>query len=347
ASVLSATKKSVLFQTKNLRIRTNKGNDTALTFFDTGSGSSFILNEAAARLNLTSAGTTKMSVKRFHESNNFEITVKKYNVQILCLNGDILTVPVKGVDSLVDVMKIPMNQDNQSFVYAKPELLIGIDNYWRFFYAKKAKNGIRYVRTRCGDVLSGPIEAAEDEDDDTNVYINAALPGDEEDENDKWLHKRLNVFFELEGTLGFKDDANATEAEIAQSLFDATVQLKDGRFHVSWPFKTQDVKIPLNINAAIAHVERLYKRLLKNGQIHTYTNVLLAHEEKGFIEQVGPLATTPLRASGGNPTTYLTHRGVERDSATTPLRVVFNCSFKLGTKSISFNDVLYIGPNYI
>uniref|UniRef100_A0A7E5A051 Integrase catalytic domain-containing protein n=1 Tax=Panagrellus redivivus TaxID=6233 RepID=A0A7E5A051_PANRE len=62
---------------------------------------------------------------------------------------------------------------------------------------------------------------------------------------------------------------------------------------------------------------------------------------------VGPLATTSLQAPGSNPTTYLTHRGIEHDSVTTPLQVVFNCSFKLGSKSISFNDVLYIGPNYI
>ncbi|XP_069195602.1 uncharacterized protein [Procambarus clarkii] len=42
---------------------------------------------------------------------------------------------------------------------------------------------------------------------------------------------------------------------------------------------------------------------------------------------------------------YLPHHHVQKDSATTPLRIVFNCSAKMGQNSVSLNDCLQTGPS--
>ena len=42
---------------------------------------------------------------------------------------------------------------------------------------------------------------------------------------------------------------------------------------------------------------------------------------------------------------YLPHHSVAKESSSTPLRVVFNCSSKSGLQQISLNDCLMTGPS--
>ena len=67
-----------------------------------------------------------------------------------------------------------------------------------------------------------------------------------------------------------------------------------------------------------------------------YTNVLKEQEARGFIERVSDKYQSNSH--------YLAHHGVKRDSRTTPVRIVFDCSAKRDTKSPSLNDCLWTGP---
>ena len=67
-----------------------------------------------------------------------------------------------------------------------------------------------------------------------------------------------------------------------------------------------------------------------------YNNVIEEYKEKKFIEEVDPTDYSGC---------FLPHHPVYRESATTPLRIVYNASSypKGGGKSL--NDCLYAGPS--
>jgi len=44
---------------------------------------------------------------------------------------------------------------------------------------------------------------------------------------------------------------------------------------------------------------------------------------------------------------YLSHHAVKKDSVTTPIRIVYNCSCQESDKSASLNDCLTVGPPFL
>ncbi|XP_068213991.1 uncharacterized protein [Palaemon carinicauda] len=64
-----------------------------------------------------------------------------------------------------------------------------------------------------------------------------------------------------------------------------------------------------------------------------YDNIIKEQLKLGFIEEVENPVTSP-------NTHYLSHHAVRKNSSTTPLRVVYNCSAKPSKSSASLNDCL-------
>ncbi|XP_068240901.1 uncharacterized protein [Palaemon carinicauda] len=78
----------------------------------------------------------------------------------------------------------------------------------------------------------------------------------------------------------------------------------------------------------------------KNPQLVTdYRKILDEYLEENFIEPV------PLDTPVDGKVHYLPHHPVFKNSATTPMRIVFNNSSMSNPNSLSRNDSLYTGPN--
>jgi len=72
--------------------------------------------------------------------------------------------------------------------------------------------------------------------------------------------------------------------------------------------------------------------------LHLYGNIISEQQQRQFIECV-PTETD-------QPTTgvhYIPHHPVYKNSATTPVRIVYNCSCRQSTKHASLNDCLLVG----
>ena len=69
-----------------------------------------------------------------------------------------------------------------------------------------------------------------------------------------------------------------------------------------------------------------------------YDNIISDQLKRGFIE----LVLDDDNARGH----YIPHHAVHKDSPTTPIRIVYDCSCKQGKKS-SLNDCLGTGPSLI
>ena len=82
------------------------------------------------------------------------------------------------------------------------------------------------------------------------------------------------------------------------------------------------------------------KRLEKNGDLlKVYGDIIQEQEARGFIERV---QTTDVPSD--RPVHYIPHHPIEKESSTTPIRIVYECSCKDGTGSVCLNDCLESHP---
>ncbi|VDI39959.1 Hypothetical predicted protein [Mytilus galloprovincialis] len=65
-----------------------------------------------------------------------------------------------------------------------------------------------------------------------------------------------------------------------------------------------------------------------------YGDIISDQERRGFIEKVSDETLTE------NLIHYIPHHAVKKDSTTTPIRIVYNCSCKANSYSASLNDCL-------
>ena len=123
--------------------------------------------------------------------------------------------------------------------------------------------------------------------------------------------------------------------------FNATIIHEQNKYFVELPWKVPKPHLEDNLKLAKGHLYKNYTKLKNAGKLGQYNSVLEEQLSMGFIEEV---KNEPFKKEGCH---YLTHRAVYRDdSATTKLRIVYNCSLK-GPNSISLNDCLIQGPNLV
>lgn len=116
-----------------------------------------------------------------------------------------------------------------------------------------------------------------------------------------------------------------------------TRRLENGSYEVGLPMKSNfDQQLGLSKPKAVAQFKQLEKKFERNEQFNQeYKQFINEYEKLGHMRQ----------ADGANePSCYLPHHGVLKSNSTTPLRVVFNASFKTSTGH-SLNDLMECGPN--
>ena len=86
-----------------------------------------------------------------------------------------------------------------------------------------------------------------------------------------------------------------------------------------------------------AQMHKAFEKLQKTGMVEQYSKLFQAWKAEGFIEEV---------SCSNQPSHFLPHRPVIKESKTTPIRPVFNASYKTG-KNPSLNECLHKGPNVI
>ena len=74
--------------------------------------------------------------------------------------------------------------------------------------------------------------------------------------------------------------------------------------------------------------------------LQAYDNLISEQAKRGFIERV----QATYSASGVH---YIPHHPVKKDSATTPIRIVYDCSCRQSQNQPSLNDCLMVGPTFL
>ncbi|KAK3734083.1 hypothetical protein QZH41_000760 [Actinostola sp. cb2023] len=114
--------------------------------------------------------------------------------------------------------------------------------------------------------------------------------------------------------------------------------MEDGRYSAKLPWRLYHPPLPSNEEITRQRTYSMIKRLaIHPAKLCMYNKIIAEQETRGFIERVAD----PDQTSG--ICHYIPHHAVRKDSTTTPIRNVYDCSFKQRTHP-SLNDCLQPGP---
>ena len=108
-----------------------------------------------------------------------------------------------------------------------------------------------------------------------------------------------------------------------------------------FPWKENHPPLPSNFSVCSRRTRSMVHRLSRTpGLLKQYGTIIADQERKGFIEQVDD-------SDHASTTHYIPHHPVRKESTTTPIRIVYDCSCKQSHSSPSPNDCLQAGPPFL
>ena len=210
-------------------------------------------------------------------------------------------------------------------------LLIGADYYWQLIQDEIVRgNGPVAVKSKLGYLLSGPVRSTSSSTSSTNI-LNVMI-SHKVDEFD------VERFWTVE-SLGIESHTLDDKAENPSLEYRSTsITREDGGYVAAFPWKKEHPPLPSNFKVCERRTRSLARRLAKSPHLmKTYGDIIADQEKRGFIEQVQP-------QENDQTVHYIPHHPVVKNSTTTPLRIVYDCSCRQSPITPSLNDCLQVGP---
>ena len=158
----------------------------------------------------------------------------------------------------------------------------------------------------------------------------------------KKIEDDVERFWSLE-SLGISSPPETDEHKLFLQHYQnsSITRLPDGSYSAKFPWKEDYPALPSNYGHCAHRTGSLVRRLAqKPNLLGSYDDIITEYERRGFIERVEDISIQ-------DKANYLPHHAVKRDSATTPIRVVFHCSCRSSAISPSLNDCLEVGPPFL
>ena len=330
---------------------------SARSLFDSGSQMSFITSKLVSKLKLKIVDTLSLSIQGF-KSNS---TVEKYPIVNLVvalgnrkkkvrlavvdnLPSNFFTPGLEKVCNTLKNNKVKLTDSFSSDTVSDIEILIGSEYFSKFVGNLTNYGDITLLETPGGHMIFGEIPKQFYNNNDfkgANVmvcriasnYISSDLTNLVEE-----CVEPVSKLWELE-SVGIDTNEINFEDKIAYDSYLNTVKFENGKYWVRLPFRPNCGSLPNNYAQALGQLYSLRSNLSKNvDMLNCYNNIIEEQLTRKFIEIVPHARVT-------NETHYLPHHGVAKNSVTTPLRIVFNCSAKAAKHLSSLNDTLMTGPS--
>ena len=228
------------------------------------------------------------------------------------------------------------------------QMLIGADYYYSIVHpGYKREDDLILIPTIRGYMLSGTCQH---KDGDTNVDVVTILklavqPLDKYVEP---VSSNVPEPGELEGLWNLDNigivsrDLDYKSKQVLEN-FDKSITYDqvNHQYVVGLPWNDRKTLLKPNYGVALGRLRGLQRKFATDPTyMKVYQEVILDQERRGFIERIQE------NESNDQPVHYLSHHGVHKDSATTPVRVVFDCSAR-ASNGISLNDCLESGPSLV
>lgn len=214
-------------------------------------------------------------------------------------------------------------------------VLVGADYYWNIFQDNVVRgNGPTAVQSKLGYLLSGPARgyaSIPSKPTPTSTSMMNVLTSHDREEI------KLERFWEIE-SLGIDKNETADNNYLIDYQ-KSSISHRDGKYHAKLPWKDEHDTLPTNETVARRRTLSVVNRLRKDPDaLQMYGEIIADQERRGFIEKVEN------REINEATVHYIPHHPVKKDSTTTPIRIVFDCSCKAYPEAPSLNDCLSETP---
>ncbi|XP_053373003.1 uncharacterized protein LOC128546473 [Mercenaria mercenaria] len=339
----------ILLKTAVAQVCTSSVSIETNILFDEGAQRSFITEVLAEKLHLpqtgsevvhlASFGDTSQRVRNMTKGTISLITDDKEKIDIEVLIVPKIAVPLRSVNQNISSLPYlrglklahPVTNDKEF----ETSLLIGADSYWKIVQDRVFRgNGPTAVQSRIGYLLSGPLPVS------TYKQLPVSVQG-------RPTHHMLNVlksptdpcdlerFWRLESLGISENEENKSTTTYQEDYLRDSISYSNGHYSAKLPWKDDHETLPTNYDITRKRTENVIKRLGQDPQIlQKYGDIIKDQETRGFIEKVDETIVPQHQIH------YIPHHGVKKDSVTTPIRIVYDCS----CRQPSLNDCLKSTP---
>ena len=332
--------------------------------FDSGSQRSFIHKDLANELGLKQVAKADMVLNSFDNTGAaMEYVIVKPLVTLGNRKKKIVLAVVNDMPSqivtpgLSETMKNLNNKGHhladmgiQSDVVDNIRILIGSDFLGRFVSGMKSVENIDVLESSGGYLIYGVIPYVSNTPIrcnstlvarvTTHTRVDTPLLTEPRTSNSCVVYETLPVhqLWDLD-VVGINPLQQSPSDTKAMSQYESTVKHSDGRYWVELPFKCNHPFLPNNYSLALAQMHNQIRRFQSQPELlKCYDDIIKEQLKLDFIEVV----ENPIVSCN---THYLPHHAVGKESSTTPIRIVYNCSAKKDKSSASLNDCLMTGPS--
>lgn len=308
---------------------------------DEGAQLSFITSRLVAFLQLPPIRRVVLRLSGFSAIGESVQSYEVVKFSLLDLHRRPITIDAVVVDHILNPLEDPCREAAaklpylQGIVLAHPpgpasyfdvDILVGADYYWSIVKDKVIRGqGPTAVSSRLGYLLSSPMPNAFLRDPSPNILpVFSVLLLESFD---------LTRFWSLE-SMGIQFDDK--QVDVAAEYQKNCIEFKDGQYTAQLFWKDSHPELLSNYHLCEKRTRQTIKRLALNPlKLKCYDSIIKDQISRGFVEKVPGMALL-----GSH---HITHFAVEKDSRTTPVRIVFDCATK-DSNGTSLNDCLESGP---
>ena len=174
-------------------------------------------------------------------------------------------------------------------------------------------DGPTAVESKLGYLLSGPLSSHR-EGDDIDIFHVGVMGTEDTD---------ITQFWDVEFTGTSPTTKSATTRDyqfLAAYLKSSVHQNQDGSHTLGFPWKTDHPPLPSNRSICERQTRSLARKLAQTPELlQIYDNIIAYQVKCGFIERVRECDIP-------HDCHFIPHHAVKRQSTTTPVRIVYDCS---------------------
>ncbi|XP_063436952.1 uncharacterized protein LOC134718356 [Mytilus trossulus] len=151
----------------------------------------------------------------------------------------------------------------------------------------------------------------------------------------------LENFWKIESLGITPQNKEKSNAEYLENFISTNISYDANtcKYTAKLPWKDEHKPLPSNIDIARRRTENVVRRLSNDPfLLRKYGEIINDQEKRGFIERIDNPTTSTEHAH------YIPHHSVKKDSATTPIRIVYDCSCRRSQDTPSLNDCLRKEP---